>query len=274
MRNKLTRLQRYIVGLSVMWPSAIALSRWIAINANSCVRNQNVLELGAGCGLCGIAAAHPRIGNAKSVILTDFNRTVVENLEYNIKLNAVEDVATAVRLDFYDQSGRSSCGWIGGECGGRRDRASVLERGEREAKGKAATSELPTSDEGQDVSGHCDAPRRPQVDLVVGADIICTRSDAVASANAVRDCLRSGGAAAVICGSSDHRFGVEYFERACIDCGMEVTVHDVDTMYDGYLMRDADGLNHTSGFVEGMKLLFFDIRKKKVFETQDETLGT
>lgn len=90
-----------------MWPSAVALSRWLVTNPHV-VENRTVLELGAGCGLTGLAVAaglHP-----SNVILSDFNRKVLENLERNIALNNV-DATSAVGLDFYQQCGDSHS-WI------------------------------------------------------------------------------------------------------------------------------------------------------------------
>lgn len=95
-----------------MWPSAVALSRWLVSNP-SVIKNRSILELGAGCGLSGLVAAGLQ---PSSVALTDFNPKVLENLERNIALNNVN--ATAVGLDFYQQSGESSNGWmdIDGKC--------------------------------------------------------------------------------------------------------------------------------------------------------------
>ena len=93
---------------SVMWPSAVALSRWLVSNPQV-IKDCSVLELGAGCGLSGLVAANLK---PKSVILTDFNTTVLDNLRGNIVLNNV-DTARAMGLDFYQQCcGTASSGWI------------------------------------------------------------------------------------------------------------------------------------------------------------------
>jgi len=92
----------------VMWPSAVALSRWLVSNPLT-VKGRTVLELGAGCGLTGLVAAGLE---PSSVILSDFNPKVLENLERNIALNNVNATTVAVGLDFYQQSGGSSSGWM------------------------------------------------------------------------------------------------------------------------------------------------------------------
>jgi predicted nicotinamide N-methyase len=89
----------------VMWPSAVALSRWLVSNPDI-VHGRSVLELGAGCGLTGLVAAGLSPSN---VVLTDFNPKVLENLSHNIALNNVK--GTAIGLDFYQQHG-DCMGWI------------------------------------------------------------------------------------------------------------------------------------------------------------------
>ena len=93
----------------VMWPSAVALSRWLISN-KQIVEDRSVLEIGAGCGLVGLLAA--RLQNKGSTTLTDFNPTVIRNLATNIALNGVK--AKAAKLDFYEQTGESG-GWLDGD---------------------------------------------------------------------------------------------------------------------------------------------------------------
>ena len=90
-----------------MWPSAVALSRWIVSNPHI-IHSRSVLELGAGCGLTGLVAARLK---PSSVILTDFNTKVLQNLDHNISLNNV-NVTAAIGLDFYQQSGDSKGSWV------------------------------------------------------------------------------------------------------------------------------------------------------------------
>lgn len=80
-----------------------------------------MLEIGAGCGLVGLLVA--RLVRSKKtvhsisigkpvVLLSDFNKTVLENLDRNITLNEVEECCRTVGLDFYQQSGTSKNGWM------------------------------------------------------------------------------------------------------------------------------------------------------------------
>lgn len=46
------------------------------------------------------------------LILSDFNRTVLDNLDRNIAVNEVNDYCQTRGLDFFQQSGTSHTGWI------------------------------------------------------------------------------------------------------------------------------------------------------------------
>ena len=93
----------------VMWPSAVALSRWLVTHPDE-VRNKQVLELGAGCGLTGLVAAE-LVSEGGLVTLTDFNDVVVRNAQRNIKLNGLSKVAKSENLDFYQQDITRE-GWV------------------------------------------------------------------------------------------------------------------------------------------------------------------
>jgi Lysine methyltransferase len=158
-----------------------------------------VLELGAGCGLVGLVAGRclGRQWAASSVsrprvLLTDFNVTVLKNLELNVALNDLQDVCAVVGLDFYQQydSVKPLC-WF-------------------------------------DSSGHAHEP----VDVVLGADIICCPSDAKAIAETIRSVLRPGGMAYVVCADAAHRFGVDCFVRYCEQLALQVQLQDASAIYD------------------------------------------
>ena len=60
------------------WESGIVLSRFI-LNLNP---SSSIMELGSGSGLVGITAK--KFTQATSVILTDFNHRVLENIRNNL----------------------------------------------------------------------------------------------------------------------------------------------------------------------------------------------
>jgi predicted nicotinamide N-methyase len=108
-----------------MWPSAVVLSQWLVTNP-SVVRGKRVLEIGAGCGLTGLVAARlqkqykecdndsdplmpdGQMQQHQEVILSDFNTTVLQNLQRNVALNNVTEGCSVVGLDFYEQSGTAN----------------------------------------------------------------------------------------------------------------------------------------------------------------------
>jgi predicted nicotinamide N-methyase len=120
----------------VMWPSAVVLARWIVSNPNE-FRGKRILELGSGCGLAGLVAGKivhhdyckdnkhddnnnnnkettglkSGIENSGCVILSDFNETVVKNIEGNLELNNLNEIGTAEGLDFYQQDTKGD-GWM------------------------------------------------------------------------------------------------------------------------------------------------------------------
>uniref|UniRef100_A0A7S1W2J0 Calmodulin-lysine N-methyltransferase n=1 Tax=Neobodo designis TaxID=312471 RepID=A0A7S1W2J0_NEODS len=77
------RIDSMVVGQGV-WNAGVALPFWLAKNANL-IRGKRVLELGAGCGQAGIAAA--ALG-ASEVLVTD-QAEVMGHLQRNAERNAV-----------------------------------------------------------------------------------------------------------------------------------------------------------------------------------------
>lgn len=73
-------------GLGI-WSASLVMARWMADKSLlGRFDGKNVLELGAGCGVPGLAVG--LYSAAKHVYLTDYNPVTVENLKYNIDMNA------------------------------------------------------------------------------------------------------------------------------------------------------------------------------------------
>ena len=68
-----------------------------------------MLELGAGCGLCGLYAAH---GGAKRAVLTDFEDSLLDNLSKSGEINA----GAGIELRGYESPGEGGP-WEEGELG-------------------------------------------------------------------------------------------------------------------------------------------------------------
>ena len=88
-----------------IWSASLVLARWVATSARHDITGRSVLELGAGCGVPGLAAAV--LASARCVLLTEWNHASLANLQVNAKLNKTSvpgcniDVA---KLDWSDRS--------------------------------------------------------------------------------------------------------------------------------------------------------------------------
>jgi SAM-dependent methyltransferase len=67
-----------------LWKAAPLLSNFISLHSESFVKGRQVLEIGAGLGLCGIVANH--LG-AKQVVLTDGDTNALSELRRNVYKN-------------------------------------------------------------------------------------------------------------------------------------------------------------------------------------------
>eukprot|EP00979_Chaetoceros_neogracilis_P011701 scaffold2955_cov203-Chaetoceros_neogracile.AAC.3 len=73
-------------GLGI-WSASIVMARWMASKASlGRFDDKNVLELGAGCAVPGLALG--MYSDAKVVYITDYNPATIDNLKYNIDINA------------------------------------------------------------------------------------------------------------------------------------------------------------------------------------------
>jgi len=233
----------------VMWPSAVVLSSWL-LDHPSLLEGKSILEIGSGCGLTGLVAARMTstygdendVGKSHgNVVLSDFNHKVLINIQQNLKLNGLQGVSKALHLDFYLQEGMNKEGrWKGREL-------DSLEN------------------VGHEGTGTCS--EQPAVDLILAADVICKPTDSVAVSNTIHDALVPGGEAIIISPDCKHRFGVDIFERECVRNGLQVFKTNVADICDGKLLpsdedsKDPCGIRQTSGFVDGMTLTMFRIRK-------------
>jgi predicted nicotinamide N-methyase len=94
--------QHDVTGWTV-WGSSVILARFL-LQHRELVAGADVIELGAGCGLSGLAAAQ-RCAPAR-VELTDFNAATVDNLRANAAANAAGCAAplSCSRMDWDDET--------------------------------------------------------------------------------------------------------------------------------------------------------------------------
>ncbi|CCI44231.1 unnamed protein product [Albugo candida] len=72
-----------ITGVSI-WSASVILSRWIVEN-KALFHEKTVLELGAGCGVSGLACY--LYADPKKIVLSDYFDSTVRNLRYNVDMN-------------------------------------------------------------------------------------------------------------------------------------------------------------------------------------------
>ncbi|KAE9553934.1 hypothetical protein FO519_002860 [Halicephalobus sp. NKZ332] len=95
--EKSEQLSSGTTGLS-SWQAAYVLANFVRNHMNV-FRNKNILELGAGCGLTGIACA--KYCDPASLSLTDCNSDVLHQLKKNIELNNLKNVVIQ-KLDWME----------------------------------------------------------------------------------------------------------------------------------------------------------------------------
>ena len=77
-----------------VWPSGSLLAE-LLLERPELVRGKRVVELGAGCGVAGLAAA---LAGASEVLCTDGDEEAVENLLHNVRENGFMNTVKGTRL--------------------------------------------------------------------------------------------------------------------------------------------------------------------------------
>ena len=98
-----------------VWGSSVIAARYLAqVGASGQLAGTRVLELGAGCGLAGLAAAQHA---PAQVWLTDFNAATVANLRANAEANAEQCAPCALLVSAMDWDDPAT--WPADEAGPR-----------------------------------------------------------------------------------------------------------------------------------------------------------
>lgn len=156
-----------ITGLSV-WASAVMLGRWVQENAGL-LSGKDCLELGAGAGLGGLAACVLPAPAAATVCLSDFADATMDNLNHNIGANC-------------KPSGDEA--WV--SAGGTAVTVAYMDWDQPATWPRAKSPQQPGGAEPE--------PEPPQqYDVLLGADLLYTRSYARKIANVAAALLRPGG---------------------------------------------------------------------------------
>jgi predicted nicotinamide N-methyase len=211
-----------------MWPSSVVLSNLLVHNSEieTFLQGKTVLEIGAGCGLAGLVAAQLQ-QKCISPRLSENSAPKPKVILTDFNHVVLENLRLNVVLNDLD------CDVVG-----------------LDFYQQTCSSSQGWIDMGGKQCG--------QVDLVLGADIICQPSDAVAAATTVMCALKAGGLAYIVCADAEHRFGVERFSSECESVGLGVKMHNVDHIDAWQLL----GIEKTAGYVENMNLTIFTLEKK------------
>ncbi|VDK46256.1 unnamed protein product [Anisakis simplex] len=96
LKEKNEQLSLGTTGLSC-WQASCDLAHYLLGVGSSYLQGRNVLELGAGCGFCGIALAASAM--PRSVTLTDCNAHVLTLLRQNVENNFSEESKQQVKIN-------------------------------------------------------------------------------------------------------------------------------------------------------------------------------
>lgn len=83
---------------SLVWPSAVALCRWMSLDGAARLEGRRVLDLGAGIGVAGIGAA--ALGGAANVVLADADARALLYAEHSAQVNGVSSRVTCTQFDW------------------------------------------------------------------------------------------------------------------------------------------------------------------------------
>lgn len=84
---------------SVLWPAAISVAKHLLLDSDRLLKDQTVLELGAGTGLVSLAAA---LGGAKQVYATDYEPLPLRQLDYAALHLQSRDLSSCIQTSLFD----------------------------------------------------------------------------------------------------------------------------------------------------------------------------
>lgn len=217
-------------GITV-WSASLILSRWI-IDMRSEFKDKTVCELGAGCGLSGLAAY--KYTKAHQVVLTDLFESTLENLRYNVELNiptGCENCGAMQKFSSENPSGKllqcSRCGnaqYCSAECQKESWKSHKLVC--HDAKRTIQVEALDWAEE--TLVG--------QYDILLGSDLVYHNSIVPILARTIDRVLKPDGVFYHV--ASDQRSSLDEFKTAMTELGFICQVYLVPESYKGNPLVD------------------------------------
>lgn len=246
-----------------LWPAALPFARWVVAHRASLLGGgARVLEIGAGVGLTGIAAALAAPKGSPSVWLTDFNPRVLDNLTRNAALNDPSlhspvlhnlhhglsrdhphpdpdpDADLAAFASFYEAPRFRTA---------RDDWTLYKDNNEEGASADDTSTASASADDASSASASASAslaaweptlPLRVLFDVILGSDMICSAGDASGVAALIAARLAPNGIAILMLPPTDVRWGVDTFPSAAGAAGL---VFEVRPLAAAFLAASFEG---------------------------------
>ena len=190
-----------------VWPAAAIMGRWLWRNRRL-VHGQTVLELGAGVGTAGLAAA---ASGARRVVLTDINDAALRCARANCNLNG-ERVRAATAVAHLDWS-----------------RPPILEQEAEiaaEAAAAPAPAEVPACS--TPAEAEVEAMLRKPFDLILAADVVNDVGLSEMVYRMIQLYLAPRGLFVMVCPKARHRHCVDQIRALLLDSAeLSVSAHTV-----------------------------------------------
>ena len=223
---------------SVLWPAAVGLAQWLAKHLPLLSPGASILELGAGCGLVGLAAA-ALFPEASKVVLTDHPDypTVLHNLKANVQLNSSSISAGTISTD------------------------RMMHPNKKAAPHEQERIQVQSLD-----FSHFDSEQFADFDVILAADVVCQPSDAMSLGRALETLLnsRKNNTAYVLSGSATHRYGVNVLPQAFRNLDWTCETISADSMQvEAASNGNSSVWQQTAGYVPGMEFVLYTVRQKQ-----------
>lgn len=215
----------------VLWSSSIILSKFLLKNSELS-NNKSILEIGAGLALSGILSSH----NAKSVLLTDYNENVVDNIQFNIDLNSgiysINNTNSLIDSNIYDCKVNSAMlDWdyidipkpitFTYKKSKQFGCISISDKNDKNDRDEIISIHISSTYNDNNLDN---IKNNEKYDLIIGSDMVCIESEAIGVCKVILTKLATNinSKCIFVIPQPQHRYGVEAFLPALESIGMDV----------------------------------------------------